>query len=71
MANRNGSVPELKEPIAATNSPFQDDFQDVNYMTARLKELLGELDTMGFPRAATYLSMAIDQIEADFTPKSK
>ena len=71
MANDKGTVPELNELPADVNPAIVTKVHDVKMVVDRLKGLLGELDAMGFPRAATYLSMAIDQVELDFAPKSK
>jgi hypothetical protein len=71
MANSKDTVPELTEPSAGANPEIVSEVHEVKIVIDRLKGLLEELDALGFPRAATYLSMAIDQIELDFAPKSK
>lgn len=71
MANGNDIVPALKEPSTDENPKIMEDIENVNDVLVRLKGLLGELDAMGCPRAASYLSMAIDHVELDFATKSK
>jgi hypothetical protein len=71
MANCKNTAAASEEPSFNASSEIVTDVHDVNDVLVRLKGLLGELDAMGCPRAASYLSMAIDHVELDFATKSK
>jgi hypothetical protein len=66
MAENNGGGTTINEPPLSPDAPVNLTSQNVKPLLFRLQELLEELDGLGLPKAAAYLSMAIDQLEADF-----
>ena len=71
MLNVEGNGTESTNRSSTGNSKCSDNLQSIEHVIVQMGLILRQLDLMGFPRAATYLSMAIDQVEVDFTTESK
>jgi hypothetical protein len=70
MMDVGGDEVQLEDPVTSPDSKFLDASQEVASLLIRMNALLVELDSHDLPRAAAYLSMAIDQVESDFATKS-
>lgn len=70
MANNSGASKALRELLASSQVDNIYDYQHVNPILSRLRDLLAELDDLGLTKAAAYLAMAIDRVEVDLTTES-
>ncbi len=70
MVEAGGDGVELEDLQTSLDSRFPEISQEVESLLLRMNALLDELDSHDLPRAAAYLSMAIDQVESDFATKS-
>lgn len=70
MSDDSDSAEALNLPLAGSDELGSYISQSVKPLISRLRDLLEELDELCLPKAAAYLSMAIDLVEAELASES-